>query len=71
MGDELVFCHSGAAYAERPAALLWSGERLEIEEIETRWHSPGEFGFRVRVKDARRFTLVYSEAQDAWRIEEI
>lgn len=52
-------------------ALRWAGELLEIDAIEARWRSPGEIGFTVRVRDARRFTLVYSEAQDAWRIEEI
>jgi len=71
MEQALVFCHSGSTYAERPLALMWAGERLEIEVIEARWRSPGEMGFTVRTQDARRFTLIYLEAQDTWQIKEI
>ena len=37
---ELVECHSGFTYAERPVALTWEGQRLEITRILAEWHSP-------------------------------
>ena len=48
MGDELVECHSGYAYAERPVALVWEGERLEIEAVEAEWRIPGGKRFRAK-----------------------
>ena len=28
---ELVECHSGFSYAEKPVALTWEGQRLEVQ----------------------------------------
>ena len=69
--SELVECHSGHTYAERPAALRWDEQRLEISEVETQWRSPGGYCFRVRVLDGRRFELFYGENNDEWRISPI
>ncbi|GAP12404.1 hypothetical protein LARV_00139 [Longilinea arvoryzae] len=74
MGNELsdpVECHSGYEYAERPTALHWQGQRLEIKEIEAQWRIPGGRCFRVRVNDDRRFELFYGELYDEWRINEL
>jgi hypothetical protein len=68
MGEEVVECHSGYAYAERPVALHWQGERLEISEVEQRWRIPGGLRFRVAVEDGRIFELFYGELYDEWRI---
>jgi hypothetical protein len=68
LGDELVECHSGYEYAERPVALVWDGERLEIEAVEAGWRIPGGKRFRVRVKDGRVFELFYGELYDEWRV---
>ncbi len=65
---ELVECHSGYAYADRPIAFQWEGDRLEIDEIEARWRIPGGLRFRVRVRDGRVFELFYGELYDEWRI---
>jgi hypothetical protein len=70
MASELVECHSGYTYAERPIALQWEGERLEIEEIEAQWRIPGGRRFRVRVIDGRVFELFYGELYDEWRIHQ-
>lgn len=43
-----VECYSGSQYAERPTALTWEGERLEITAIVKRWRRPEERCFRVR-----------------------
>jgi len=63
-----VECHSGFAYAERPTALHWQGDRLEVEAIESRWRIPGGRCFRVRTTDQRVFELFYGELYDEWRI---
>lgn len=65
---ELVECHSGSEYAERPVALYWEGRRLEVEKVEERWRIPGGKCFRVRVPDGRRFELFYGELYDEWRV---
>jgi hypothetical protein len=74
MGDELkdlVECHSGYEYAERPVALHWQGQRLEIESVEAEWRIPGGRCFRVRCADDRKFELFYGELYDEWRINEL
>lgn len=74
MGDELngvVECHSGHAYADRPTALHWQGERLEIVEIEAEWRTPDGRCFRVRAAGERKFELFYSELKDQWEISEL
>ena len=68
---DLVECHSGYAYAERPVALQWEGQRLEITEVEAEWRIPGGRCFRVHVQDDRRFELFYGELYDEWRINPI
>lgn len=68
MSPDPVECHSGYEYAERPLAIHWEGERLEIEAIEERWRIPGGKCFRVRVRDGRRFELFYGELYDEWRV---
>ena len=71
MGDDLedlVECHSGYEYAERPTALRWEGQRLEIVEIQDQWRIPGAHCFRVRTSDERTFELFYGELYDEWRI---
>lgn len=71
MGDELVECHSGYTYAERPIALWWEGQRLVIEQVEAEWHIPGGRRFRVRTEDDRIFELFYGELYDEWRVNPV
>jgi len=66
---ELVECHSGYAYAEHPTALIWEGQRLEIDRILSTWRTPGERCFRVQTHDLRRFELTWREAKDEWQIQ--
>ena len=68
MSPELVECHSGYTYGERPIALHWEGDRLRIEQVEDSWRIPGGRRFRVRVQDGRVFELFYGELYDEWRI---
>ena len=70
MSPELVECHSGYTYAERPIAVRWQGERLLVQEIEARWRIPGATCFRVRTEDGRTFDLFYGELYDEWRVHQ-
>ena len=63
-----VECLSGHTYAERPIALLWEGEQLNIVEIVARWRIPGGRCFRVQAENDQLFELFYSEQQDEWRV---
>ncbi len=65
---QLVECHSGYTYAERPTALYWQGQRLGIEAIEAQWRIPGGRRFRVRTAEGQIFELFYRELDDEWRI---
>ena len=69
MGDELVECHSGYAYAERPVALRWQGVRLEIDLVEAQWRTQQGVYFRVRAQDWQMFLLCYVEQFDEWWIQ--
>jgi hypothetical protein len=70
MSIDLVECHSDFEYAERPVALQWNGQRLEICEVLKSWRAPDEKCFRVRVVDGQVFELFYNELQDEWRIHQ-
>jgi len=66
--SDIVECHSDYTYAEKPVALTWEGQRLEIVEISLRWRSPEGHGFRVRTNDDQEFVLFYRVAADEWKI---
>jgi hypothetical protein len=68
--NELVECHSDYEYAEKPVALTWKDQRLEISEIVDRWRIPGAKCFRVRTTDGQIFELFYGELYDEWRIHQ-
>ena len=68
---ETVECISGSMYAERPVALQWEGERLEIGVILSQWRTEGERWFRVKTSDGRFFELAYNENGESWRIHPI
>jgi hypothetical protein len=68
---DLVECHSGTDYAERPKALVWEGQRLEVVEVLARWRIPGSRCFTVRTADDQAFELVYSELEDSWSIHSL
>ncbi len=67
---ETVECHSGYAYAERPLALTWQGQRLAIASILEQVRVPAGKRFRVRTQDGQEFELVYHEVTDEWRIHQ-
>ena len=67
---EIVECHSSFEYAERPTALYWQEQKLEIVKIEASWRIPGGRRFRVRTIDGQIFELFYGELYDEWRIHQ-
>lgn len=68
--NDIVECHSDYEYAEKPVALTWKDQRLEISEIVERWRIPGAKCFRVRTTDGQIFELFYGELYDEWRIHQ-
>jgi hypothetical protein len=65
-----VECRSDTEYAERPIALHWQEQRLEIIEILSRWRTPAGKGFRVRTTDDQIFELIYNEITADWLIQQ-
>jgi hypothetical protein len=65
-----VACHSGSAYAEYPLRFEHQGETLTVDEILARGRTPTGKCFRVRSALAL-FDLVFDEAQDQWRVEQL
>jgi len=65
-----VECRSDSEYAERPVALYWQEQRLEIVEILSRWRTPAGKGFRVRTADDQFFELIYDEITADWLIQQ-
>jgi hypothetical protein len=66
----LVECRSDTEYAERPVALHWQEQRLEIVEILARWRTPQAKYFRVRTADDQLFELIYDQAANCWQIQQ-
>ncbi len=64
----VVECHSGHEYAERPVAVWWQGQRLEMEAVEQEWRTPEGKRFRVRTNGGEVFELSYVESKDAWQV---
>lgn len=69
MGGALVECYSGSEYAERPTAVHWNGQRLEIEEVEQQVRTPQGKVFWVRCLGGDRFKVEYDLREDRWIIE--
>lgn len=67
---ELVECHAGYTYAERPTALYWNGKRLLVVEIIERQRTPTGRYFRVNTEDDLAFELIYDEVCDIWQVHE-
>lgn len=66
--DNQVECHSDYTYAQRPTALYWEDERLDIQEILAEWHSPYARHFKVLTVNRLVFELSYWEDSDQWKI---
>lgn len=65
-----VECYSGYTYAQEPRAVVWQGQRFEVEAVEARWRTAEGPAFRVRVQPEKVFELRYHELQDRWSLAE-
>jgi hypothetical protein len=65
---ELVACHSGFTYAERPLEFTWQGQQQKIVQIVAQWRSPEARHFRVCTSSGQEFELSYREADNEWQI---
>ena len=68
---ELVECHAGYTYAERPTAVLWGDQRLTVIEIIERRRTPAGRFFRVRTQNDQAFDLFYDELSYEWQVHEV
>jgi hypothetical protein len=68
MNKNLVECHSETEYPERPLAIHWEGQRLEIAEILNEWRSPRGKHFRLRAINQAIFEIAYDTLSDEWTI---
>jgi hypothetical protein len=68
---EIVECHSGFAYADKPVALTWQGERLLIAEILAQGRTPQTRWFRVITMDGQVFVLSYNEETNNWQTQHL
>lgn len=68
MAGEQVECRSDSRYAERPVALTWQGERLEVSQVLEHWRTPQGWSFRVCTSTELVFLLVYDETRDTWQV---
>lgn len=69
MASGSVECYSGHAYAHRPRAVHWDGERYEIRSVLSRWRTPEKLHYRVRTEGERGFILHYDLSADSWEVE--
>jgi hypothetical protein len=64
-----VECHSGHTYAGEPRAVVWQGQRYEVDAVVARWRLPEGPAFRVLIGAGRLLDLYYDEAADRWTVD--
>ena len=65
---EPVECRSDWAYAQRPLAFTWQGQRIAVLEVLADSHTPDDRRFIVRTAELGNFELVYDLNLDQWII---
>lgn len=69
--ETIVYCRSDSDYAERPLALKWQDERLEVIQILGRWRTPTGVHFKVKANNQAVFDLFYNPHEDTWQVDQI
>jgi hypothetical protein len=64
-----VECHSGHTYAGEPRAIVWQGQRHEVEAVVARWRLPEGPAFRVLIQAGAILDLFYDEGEDSWAVQ--
>ena len=67
--NDIVECHSGYEYGDRPTAFYWQEQRWEVIEILARWRTPEGKHFRVNTHHNQIFEILYVESEDTWQIK--
>ncbi len=67
-GRDLVECHSGFRYGEKPVVVCWQGRRLTVSKVISNSHTPTGWCYRVEVEGGEVFDLEYLEFEDVWRV---
>jgi hypothetical protein len=66
--SDLVECRSEVTYPERPVAIHWEGQRLEVREVLASWREPGGVRFRVLAGVDQVFEALYDDSNDEWSV---
>lgn len=69
--ENRVVCRSEYQYEQTPTAIVWDGQRLEIDAILAEWRSPQGKGFRVQTGGAGMFELFYDAVSSSWDISQL
>lgn len=64
-----VEAYAGASYPQRPSAVWWEGERLEVEQVIRSWRTPDALHFRVELQILGETTLSYNYQSEAWSLD--
>ena len=62
-----VEAYAGASYPERPTAIHWQNQRLQIVRVLRSWRTPEALHFQVEVETLGQVTLAYNHGSD-WRL---
>jgi len=65
-----VEAYAGASYPERPTAVWWQGQRLDVTQVLRSWRTPDGLHFLVEIERIGRVELIYHYQDDGWKIEE-
>lgn len=65
---DVVRCHSGYTYAQRPVSFAYSGRDYAIENIVAENRFPDGKQFLVQTGDGKLFELIYNEVNDHWQV---
>lgn len=69
--SDIVDCHSGFRYAERPTSFQYMGQFHQIHAILSESKTENGYQFIVLAETRHQYQLVYEELHDAWQINPI
>ncbi len=66
--SDMVHCHSGYTYAQRPVSFSFAGQDYDIETIVAENRFPDGRQFLVQTGDGNLFELIYNQVNDHWQV---
>ena len=64
-----VESYAGSRGEEYPLRFYLHGRKIEINNIEKRWITPGCRCFKVLAADGNVYVLEYKESNDSWKLQ--